>query len=352
MQKSIINLDNLNKNKKNQLNEITNQTFTPKASYKFNMGSIAVTEACDLSCVFCHFNGPKATKKTQSIDKKYAIKAINELKVGTELYFAATGELFLDPNAEIYIKTALEKDLDVHILSHGQSIDNQRIDRLLDYGLRKFKFSCDAITDKSYAKIRRGGNLDKILIACKYLRQIKIKHIPEINVEINCTLLSNSFSKKDEFIKFWEDKVDALNFNAEYYDIFKYRNIHFKPKKRVDCNIQTYLLPSGKIAPCCAIMVYSHENDVSWLPHIKDYTLQESHTILSKMYEDGDSELGKLCKKCDWWIMWSRENNRTPYLECYHFEHQKKQGQTKFVALNKIFQKILKRKLFTNIINK
>jgi len=68
------------------------------------MGSISVTEHSDLSCVFCHFNGPKATKKFESLKKEYAFKAINELKPKTQLYFAATGERFLDPNAELYIK--------------------------------------------------------------------------------------------------------------------------------------------------------------------------------------------------------------------------------------------------------
>ena len=95
-------------------------------------------------------------------------------------------------------------------------------------------------------------------------------------------------------------------------------------------------------------MVYSHENDVSWLPHIKDYTLQESHTILSKMYEDGDSELGKLCKKCDWWIMWSRENNRTPYLQCHSFKNRKIKEQGKFFNADHSFIKNI-RKIFNRI---
>lgn len=322
------------KKKESKLDFLTKSDFSPKANYLFDMGSISVTEHCDLSCVFCHFNGPKAVKKFESLKKEYAFKAINELKPKTQLYFAATGELFLDPNAELYIKTALDKDLDVLILTHGQAMDNFRIDRLLNIGLRKFRFSCDAIDHKTYSKIRRGGDFQKILVACEYLRNKKIK-FPDINVEINATLLSNTFKNKNQFILFWKNKVDGLNFNAEYYDIFKYRNIHYLPKKRVDCNIQTYLLPSGRIAPCCAMIVYSHENDVSWLPHIKDHSLIDAHKILSQMYEDKSSKLGNLCKNCDWWIMWSRENNRTPYLECHNFN-------------NNIFNKKTKKKLFIN----
>ncbi len=61
---------------------------------------------------------------------------------------------------------------------------------------------------------------------------------------------------------------------AEYYDVLKFRNLFFVPEKRNDCHIQLYVLPSGQITPCCAMMVQSHEADTSWLPNIADTSLQ------------------------------------------------------------------------------
>ena len=59
-----VNTDNLSKvTASKSLDKITKENFTPKASYIFDMCSMLVAEICELSCIFCHFNGPKAKKK-------------------------------------------------------------------------------------------------------------------------------------------------------------------------------------------------------------------------------------------------------------------------------------------------
>ncbi len=298
----------------NGLHDITQQPFTPKANRgRFTMGSIATTEVCDLSCVFCHFNGPKAPKKSKQLEPHLVRKALQELPKGSQVYFAATGELFMDEHAVEHLQAAVQLGLDPLVLSHGQHFTPELLDKLLSIGVRHFRMSCDAIEPKAYAKIRRGGELQRILDAAEFLRNRK-PSFPEITVEINCTLLSNSFPKQDEMIEFWRGRVDAVNFNAEYFDTFRYRNTFFIPRARVDCHLQTYVLPSGKITPCCAVMVHAHDHDVSWLPDIRTHSLQEAHDELCEMYENPSSELSALCRQCDWWIMWAKKGDMTPYL--------------------------------------
>ena len=53
-------------------------------------------------------------------------------------------------------------------------------------------------------------------------------------------------------------------------------------------------------------MVYQHEGDTSWLPHIETHTLKEAYDQLCDMYDDPQSPLAKLCAQCDWWIMWAK----------------------------------------------
>jgi hypothetical protein len=124
-----------------------------------------------------------------------------------------------------------------------------------------------------------------------------------------------------EFADFWSTRVDALHFHAEYYDVLKFRNLFFIPEKRNDCHIQLYVLPSGYIAPCCAMMVQSHETDTSWLPHIRDNSLQEAYDKLCDMYEDPTSQLGKVCANCQWWVMWSdHKDGASPYMKSVRFD--------------------------------
>lgn len=303
----------------NSLHEITKRPFRPRANRgRFVMGSICTTEVCDLSCVFCHFNGPKAPKKSKQLEPHLVTKALQELPKGSQVYFAATGDLFMDEHAVEHLEAAVQRGLDPLVLSHGQRFTPEVLDTLLNIGVRRFRMSCDAIEPKAYAKIRRGGELQRILDAAEFLRNRK-PSFPDITVEINCTLLSNTFPRQDEMIEFWRERVDAVNFNAEYFDTFRFRNTFFTPQRRVDCHLQTYVLPSGKITPCCAVMVHAHDHDVSWLPDIRTHSLQEAHDQLCDMYEDPSSELSALCRQCDWWIMWAKKGGMTPYLRSVRF---------------------------------
>lgn len=300
-----------------RLHDITTRPFAPRAVREkpFAFGSFATTEVCNLSCVMCHFNGPNAVKKAETLSPEYVRKALREIPSGQEVWFAATGEFFIDPHALDHVSYASSLGLKPCVLSHGQLYTHELIDAVIDAGVRMFRISCDSVDPHQYAKIRRGGTLQNILDAVSYLRSKK-SDLSDLRVEINCTIFASTMRKRDEMIRFWQGKVDQVNFNAEYYDIFRFRNIFFQPQERDDCRIQTYVLPSGKIAPCCAVMVYAHDHDVSWLPDIRSHTLQQAYDALCDMYEDAESPLGKLCANCDWWIMYSREQvGQTPYLQ-------------------------------------
>lgn len=237
------------------------------------------------------------------------------------LWIAATGELFLDPNALDHLRAAVALGHRVAVLSHGQMFTPQLLDQVLEIGVRTVRMSCDSIDPVQYRKIRRGGELSRILDAASYLQEQKKKY-KDLRVEITCTLLSNTFNRQKEFESFWSDKVDRLLFNVEYYDVFKYRRTFHNPAKRHNCEIKTYVVPSGHIAPCCAITVYQHEGDTSWLPHVDTHTLAEAYEQLCDMYEDPQSPLSRLCRKCDWWIMWApnKQANGSGYFRYVDFE--------------------------------
>jgi MoaA/NifB/PqqE/SkfB family radical SAM enzyme len=298
------------------LQRLTHAPFKPKANRDDGVvfAGFATTERCELSCVMCHFNGPNATKKAATLSPELVEKGLRQLQPGFAVWFAATGDFFMDPNALTYLRKTSELGLNPCVLTHGQSLTPALMDAILDVGVRTLRLSVDAIDPHQYAKIRRGGSLDKILAACAYLRDKK-ETIADLRVDINCLLFKNTKEKQKEIEDFWRGKVDAVYFHAEYYDTFRFRNMFFTPKERVDCKMQLYVLPSGYITPCCAMMVYAHDHDVSWLPHIASDTLEEAQAKLCDLYEDPHSKLGKICANCDWWILWAKdEQGHTPYL--------------------------------------
>jgi pyruvate-formate lyase-activating enzyme len=298
-----------------QLRRVTEQPFearTPRHG-PFRFGGFTTTEVCNLSCVMCHFNGPDAVKKATTMDPGMVRRVLDQIPAGSHVHFAGTGDFFMDPHAVDHLRYAVGRGLRPLVLSHGQLYTPELLEELLRIGIRDFRISCDAIDPVQYAKIRRGGELQNILDAVEYLNGKRGKY-PDIKVEINCTLFRKTFPKQAEFEAFWAGKVDAVHFNAEYFDTWHFRNLHHLPTERSNCVIQTYILPSGKIAPCCAVMVHAHDNNVDWLPSVSTHTLEEAYNELCDMYENPESPLAKLCRRCEWWILWAPpKEEATPY---------------------------------------
>lgn len=305
-----------------KLRTVTEAPFSPSArrESQFAMGGITTTEVCNLSCVMCHFNGPKSAKKSQVLSPEDTLKVLRQIPPGGVIWFAGTGDLFMDPNAFEHLRSAVSLGHHPAILTHGQLFTPPLLDELLDIGVRTVRISVDAIDDHHYRKIRRGGELGRILETCAYLRRKQIVH-PDLMVEITCTLFVNTAARQAEFTAFWSDKADRVLFNAEYHDTFYFRSLFHRPARRVDCRISTYVVPSGRIAPCCAMVVHQHNEDVGWLPHIDTHSLSDAYDLLCDMYEDPDSRLGELCKKCDWWILnsFNDQDGGSAYLQQVDF---------------------------------
>ncbi|UKJ78128.1 radical SAM protein [Azospirillum brasilense] len=300
------------------LRDVTLAPFHPDAdrSDNFEAGGIDVTEKCNLECVMCHFNGPKATKKAGALSPEMIERYLNQLPSGEQIWFAGTGDLLMDARAITYIRRARDLGLHPCVLTNGQLLTPELMDNMLEAGVRFIQMSVDAHTAHQYEKIRRGAKFDKILDACAYLRQKKSDY-KDLSVQINVTLFRNTFDKQDAMIAFWKGKVDQINFNAEYYNTFLFRNTFHFPEKRNNCRIKLYLLPTGHLAPCCAMQVYQHEKDASWLPHIDQMTLQDAYDYLCDLYENPDSPFANLCQQCDWWILYAdAKDGATPYLRC------------------------------------
>jgi len=301
-----VNLELITGQKGKSLKEITRAPFTTRAdrSKPPKIASINTTEVCNLSCVMCHFNGPNAIKKSGTLSPDQVLKTLDMIPKGDEVWFCATGEFFIDRNALDYLKAAKARGLFPKVLTNGQAFSEKLLDEVLEAGVRMIRMSVDSTDPKTYRQIRKGGELGTILKVCEYLRKKKLSSYPDLRVEINATLFSSTFKKQAEMEDFWRPYVDQVNFNAEYHHSFEFRNLFYAPEVREDCDIQMYLMPSGYIAPCCAIAVYQHENDVSWLPHIDNIAgLQDAHKQLCDLYENKEGPMGKICARCEWWIL-------------------------------------------------
>jgi MoaA/NifB/PqqE/SkfB family radical SAM enzyme len=306
-----------------RLQDLVDPSFVPKAARLPTppLGYVMTTERCELSCVMCHFNGPRAARRgVVTLDPAIVVDILRSRPKGDKFWFVATGEFLSDPNALFYIKTASELGILPSVITHGQLLTPDFIDKLLEAGLKQILVSVDSIDATQYARIRRGGNLMTILDAFAYLRR-KRWNGADIKFGVSAICFAKNKHSKQEVIDYWSTKVDFLQFVSEYHDVFHLRRLFFVPERRTDCRLEIVPLPSGRAAPCCAVAVYSHDHDVSWLPDLAEVDVTTAYHQLCDMYEDPTSPLAALCTKCDWWTQFHTDaDGNTPIYQMIRFD--------------------------------
>lgn len=123
-----------------QLRRLSDSSFTPKAERSEipRFGYFMTTELCHLSCVMCHFNGPKATRRgAETLDPELVVKVLRSRPAGEQIWFVSTAEFFNDPNALSYIKTAAELGLSPRAITHGQMLVPKFIEEIMAAGIKE-----------------------------------------------------------------------------------------------------------------------------------------------------------------------------------------------------------------------
>lgn len=149
---------------------------------------IGPINACNHKCIFCALDYLKT--KGKMIEKNVMIKTLKNMAVfGVKsVMFAGEGE----PLAYPYITEAVEKakkyGLDISITTNGVLFDDKKISRMLKH-LSWIKFSIDAGTKKSYAKIHScsGSDFDKVLSNIKHACEYRKKN--KLDSAIGCQIL-------------------------------------------------------------------------------------------------------------------------------------------------------------------
>jgi molybdenum cofactor biosynthesis enzyme MoaA len=142
----------------------------------------------------CHFNGPNATRLQGTLTVEEVRNFVSSVPPGP-LWFASTGDFLLDPNALEHLRTAAAYGHQPCVLTNGQLLTPEMMDRMLEIGVREITISVDAIEPGSYRRIRRGGELNKILEVCSYLRSKKGAY-PDLIVTI-AMLFKNTVPRQE-----------------------------------------------------------------------------------------------------------------------------------------------------------
>lgn len=135
--------------------------------------SVEPGTACDLRCPQCPTGNGTLNRPGGRMQVEDFETLLDMLPGLTVVNLYLQGEPFLHPRMTDMIRIASEKKLYTITSTNGQHISEETAAAVVNSGLSEIWISMDGVTQDSYAKYRKGGDLEKVKRSIKLLSDAK-----------------------------------------------------------------------------------------------------------------------------------------------------------------------------------
>lgn len=179
---------------------------------------IEPASSCNFRCVFCYQTDKPFTKKSNGFMGAMELDTfkglIDQAQGSIEaVTLASRGEPLLCPDIEKMLAYAAGKFLALKLNTNASLLDEKKSHAILSAGVQTLVFSADAAEEKSYGKLRVGGDLKKVLANVERFHAIRAKHYPDSRMITRVSGVKVPGSGDlDDMEKFWGGFVDQVAF--------------------------------------------------------------------------------------------------------------------------------------------
>ncbi len=165
--------------------------------------SVEPAAVCQLHCPECVMGSGRLVRKNRYLDFEI-FKSVIDQNADTLCYLMLyfQGEPFLAPKIFEIICYANKRGIYTATSTNAQNIDQDMAEKIVLSGLKRLIISLDGTTQKSYERYRRGGKLQNVIDAIKFINQAKQKlsiNTPEI--ELQFVVFSHNENEIDDFLR-------------------------------------------------------------------------------------------------------------------------------------------------------
>ena len=172
-----------------------------------------VTHRCNLTCKMCGIWRYGNAKEELSIPETNKV-AQQMKRMGVAQVSIGGGEPFARDDLEELVAGFLEQDLNVRVLTNGIGVPIERIDRMIDAGLRNFSISLDSLYPTRFDYIcEKDGSWDEAVRSMTHIsKRLKGKKaLPNIN----CVVSNINLEELPDMVRF----AKAIGFTISFLPI-------------------------------------------------------------------------------------------------------------------------------------
>ena len=164
---------------------------------------IEPTDGCNLDCLTCFRNAWEEPVGRMTDETFAAIYAgLEQLPTLPTVYFGGIGEPLFHPRTTTWIRQVKELGARVELISNGTTLTAKNSRKLIDAGLDMLWVSLDGATPESYADIRLGAELPRVLENLDRFRKMrKGAHFPQPEMGIAFVAMKRNIDQLPALLK-------------------------------------------------------------------------------------------------------------------------------------------------------
>jgi radical SAM protein with 4Fe4S-binding SPASM domain len=193
------------------------ETLSGKVELSFPIHlDIELNPSCNLMCPMCVISAeanPKSSKKFWMHFETYRNLIDEGVKNGLKsIQLNNINEPLIRKDLPDFVAYARKAGvLDIMLSTNGMALTRSVASRLIEAGLTKLSVSIDAITKKTYDKIRVGGDFNRVMRNCAtFLNQREQMGLRLPLFKVTFVYSPLNAEEKDEFIDYWRDRADLI----------------------------------------------------------------------------------------------------------------------------------------------
>jgi MoaA/NifB/PqqE/SkfB family radical SAM enzyme len=274
---------------------------------------IDTTEVCNLACIHCPHEmlTQRGVLSKKFINVELHNRLIDEVaecgrNICRYLRYTGQGETLLHPNILDMLEYAANKSgTSINLTTNGTILWEKRSQRILDAGVHAIDISIDAFNDKTYAMIRKKGQLSITRKNVQRLIELRTKGRYGTKVVVSFVEQPLNASEINEFENYWNEQ------GADYVVIRRQHSAGGVKCELVDVKAERYpclypwerltIGPSGMIHYCPQDWVHGSEIADYRVESIRQVWVGEKMSALREAHLSNDFSTHSYCGNCPDW---------------------------------------------------
>ncbi len=176
---------------------------------------IEPTVECNLDCITCfrnHWEQPLGRMSEATFEKIF--EHLKKLDPIPDVYFGGIGEPLFHPKTIEWIARVKSLGVKVELITNGTTLTERKSRELIDTGIDLVWVSIDGASPETYADVRLGAELPKILANMKrFAKMRKASHFPKPEIGVAFVAMRRNIQNLPEVIKL------GKSFRAKHFSV-------------------------------------------------------------------------------------------------------------------------------------